>query len=37
VEVLPPNEQDFIRRAKARRIKSVGLNRWIQGAAVWEL
>jgi hypothetical protein len=28
------NEQDFIRRAAAWRIRSVELNRWIQAQAV---
>jgi hypothetical protein len=30
------NEQDFIRRAAAWRIRSVELNRWIQAQAVGE-
>src|SRR6266508_6283766 len=34
-----PNEQDRIRRARAWRIRSVGLNRWVQRASgcTWEL
>jgi len=34
---MTPNEQDFIRRAAAWRIRSVELNRCIQAQAVWGL
>ena len=34
VALRMPNEQDFIRRAAAWRIRSVELNRWIQAQAV---
>jgi hypothetical protein len=34
---LLANEWDIIRRAGAWWIKSVGLNRWIQGVLGWNL
>ena len=34
--LMRPNEKGLIRRAAAWRIKPVGLNRWIQSAALWD-
>src|SRR5262245_4777333 len=34
---MPHNEWDFIHHAKPWRIRSVELNRWIQGALAWGL